>query len=412
MLLIYSLIYIGVILVGGWLVVASMMFNSMWVDRTLDDRIGGWLSKQDYMVVQLFPPAENLRSMSEMENFYINLASIFRNISPKDQFNDGKTLEAYSFEIHSRGGQVSFYVRLNRNYLPILRSSLAAHYPGSDVVEVPDPFDTWPKSWEGQAGPYTKMAGTDLAFGMSDLFPLKPWEEFQREDNTPVTDPVSTLITAFENIEAEDYAVLQYILKPKFDMAIVKGWQQELKKTRDEFKGNSSVELGDAGEIKLLTRQEQAILSAAEQKISGENYHVKIRGVFFTAKAAPTRMLGLVMSYFKQYASANQFIKPDASTKTTASATDKTWGKFLDNFYWKREDEMREKMIYKNMVRRSFSGGSKPKYMNVKSLAALFHFPSTMLIDQSLASRVATGEGSEASAALTGGTTAPRDLPT
>lgn len=411
MLLLYTLIYTGIILIGGWLVVAAVKYNEMSVDRKLDDKVGGWITKQDYIVVQLFPPAENLRSMSEMENLYVNLASIFRNISEKDLFLEGKVLEAYSFEIHSRGGQVAFYVRLNRNYLPLLRSSLSAHYPGSDIVEVPDPFQTWPDTWEGKAGPYTSMAGTDLAYGQSDLYPLKSWQDFQRDDNTPLTDPVSTLITGLENIEAKDYAVIQFIIKPKMDMDVIKGWQKELKVKRQEFKENAAIEVGDDGGIKLLTKQEQNILNAAEGKITGENFHTKMRVCFFTATGGPNRMLGLVMAYMKQYASDIQFVKPDSSTKTGASAESKTWGPFLDKYYWKREQEVREKRIYLNMKRRSFSGGSAAKYINVKTLAALFHFPSTLLIDQSLASRVSTGEGA-AAGSLTGGISAPRDLPT
>ena len=409
--LFYTLVYAGVILLGGWLIIAAVLYSKWRTDRKLDDVIGGWLSKQDYLIVQLFPPAINERSMAEMENLYINLASIFRNITKKDMHLEGKTLEAYSFEIHSRGGQVSFYVRLNRNYLPLLRSSLAAHYPGSEVIEVPDPLQTWPREWKGQAGPYTKMSSMDIVFGSkSDLYPLKSWQDFQREDNTPLTDPVSTLITALESIEPQDYAIVQYILKPRLDTGVIKTWQEELKKKRQEFKENSAMEIGDDGGVKLLTKQEQNILNAAEGKITGDNYHTKIRLGFFTATGGPNRMLGPIMGYFKQYASEIQFLKPDSSTKTTASSESLTWGPWLDKWYWKRENEIRERRQYTNLLRRSFSAGSTPKYFNVASLAALFHFPTTTNIDQSLASRVSTGEG--AAGALTGGSSAPRDLPT
>lgn len=410
MFLLYAILYFAIIFFCGWVFIVGDELYKMYIDRTLDDKIGGWLMKQDYMFVQLFPPAENDRSMAEMENFFINLAAIFRNISEKDMFLEGKTLETYSFEIHSRGGQVGFYIRLNRNYLPLLRGALSAHYPGAEVIETPDPLSSWPAEWNGQAGPYVKFSGTDITFGAkTDMHPMKSWKLFQREDNTPVSDPVSALITAMENIEPEDYVVLQFIIKPKIDGAKIKQWKEELKALRKEYKENASVEVDENGGIQVLTKQESAILTAAEYKIAGENFHTKIRGCFFTATGGPNRMLGPVMGYFKQFASELQFMKPDASTKTTASAESRIWGPFVDKHYWAREDQIREKRMYTNMKRRSFSAGSLPKYVNVESLAAMFHFPSTQLIDQSLASRVSTGEG--AAGALTGGGSAPRDLP-
>jgi hypothetical protein len=410
MFLIYALIYGAIIFLGGWIVVALILYSKWSSAQKLDKTIGGWMGTQEYIVLQMFPPATNDRSMAEMEAFYINIASIFRNISKKDMYLDGKVLEAYSFEVHSRGGQIAFYVRMNRNYLPLLRSSLAAHYPGSDLIETPDPFASWPKTWEGSAGPYTKFAAADITLGKSDMYPLKPWTEFQRDDNNPITDPVSTLITALEAIEPKDYAVIQFILKPKSDPDKIKAWNKEISEVRAKFKSNANTEIGDDGGIKLLTKQEQNILNSAEAKISGENFHTKIRVGFFTATAGPGRMLGPIMGYFKQFASEAQFLKPEGSTKTAPGGESALWGKFQDKYYYKREGEVREKRMYQNLVGRSFSGGSAAVYVNVKSMAAMFHFPSTEKIDQSLASRVSTGEG--AGGVLTGGTTAPRDLPT
>ncbi|NJK70910.1 MAG: hypothetical protein HC932_01435 [Thermales bacterium] len=73
-----------------------------------------------------------------------------------------------------------------------------------------------------------------------------------------------------------------------------------------------------------------------------------------------------------------------------------------------KEQEIRKQLVYKSLLKRSLSSGSEPKYIDVESLASVFHFPSTELIDQSLASRV-TSENDN-TAALPGGTP-PRDLP-
>jgi hypothetical protein len=54
-------------------------------------------------------------------------------------------------------------------------------------------------------------------------------------------------------------------------------------------------------------------------------------------------------------------------------------------------------------------GGMDTKYLDVESLAALLHFPSTAMIDQSLANRVSTDYGT--TTALPSGNTPPSNLP-
>ncbi len=394
---------------GGGLFVLLDKWNEWYDDRYTDKTIGGWLSKQNNIVVQLFPPTENIRSMSEMENFFINMASIFTNKSQKDIYVEGKWHENYSFEVHSRGGQVNFFVRLNENHLPLLRSALAAHYPTATVVKTQDPFENWPKEWEGQVGPYTDIAGSDINFGTgNDLHPLKSWKEFQRDDNTPVTDPFSTLITGLENIKPEDYVVMQYVLRPRRNDDKIEEWGAKLKELRKKFKDNANVEVTETGGIQLLTKNEQNILNAAELRIGKDGYQFKFRAVFLTAAGGPNRLMSPIMSYFKQYTTDQQFVKPAGETKTSASAENRYWGPWWDKVYWAKEQEFRKKMLYKSLIGRSMSGGSDANYIDVESLASVFHFPSTELIDQSLASRVTTDYGN--TEALPSGTP-PRDLP-
>jgi hypothetical protein len=385
--------FLLIILLGGFVVLGLKGYE--WYDDCyLDNKIGGWFSKQNYIFVQLFPPAENLRSMQEMESFYINLSSIHSGKSKKDIYRDGKWYENYTFEVHSRGGQVSFYVHLNKNFLPLLRSSLASHYPGSTVVEVPDPLGSFPEKWTGQAGPYNHLFTSDIAVGASELFPLKSWKYFQVGSNSPLTDPMTTLISNFENIESEDYIILQFVMQPQvFSADQKKGLQNELKELKDKYSKNASVEMGPDNSIQVLTKQERAVLDACETKLNAVNFKIKIRTGIFSAKPAPQRNLGMIMSFFKEFNTDAQFTKPDADTKTTASSEDAVIGPMQDSYYWTKEQDFRRMKGYKALLSRSLSKGSDPKFMDVESLAALFHFPATEMIDQSLASRVSTDYG-------------------
>jgi hypothetical protein len=392
-LLFLLLDFVMVFLLGG-VVIVAMKGYEWYDDRYLDGKIGGWLGSQNYIVVQLFPPGENLRSMQEMESFFINLHSIHSGKSKKDIYREGKWYENFTFEVHSRGGQVSFYVHLNKNHLPLLRSSLASHYPGSTVVEVPDPLSAFPKKWEGQAGPYSHLFTTDIAFGASDLFPVKSWKAFQMGSNSPLTDPMTTLISNFENIESEDYIILQFVMQPQvFDKDKKDALVKELKELKDKYSKNSSVEMGPDNTIQVLTKQERAVLEACEAKLNMTNFKIKIRTAILSAKPSPQRNLGMIMSFFKEFQTDGQFNKPDGDTKTTASSEDATFGPWQDKQYWVREQDYRRKKGYEAILARSLAKGSDPRFMDVESLAAMFHFPATEMIDQSLASRVSTDYG-------------------
>jgi hypothetical protein len=410
MFFLYLLISFGiVILLGGFIVVVKLWLE-WYDDRYLDGKIGGWFAKQDYLFVQLFPPVVNERSMAEMENFYINISSILSGKSQKDIYRDGKWYENFTFEVHSRGGQVGFYIYLNRNFLPLLRSSLAAHYPGATVVETADPLGNFPKEWKGQAGPYTELFLSDITLGKSELFPLKSWKMFQKDDNTPITDPITTLLSNLENIEPEDYVVLQYVLQPRdYDPEKKKELQEELKKLKSDFQSNGSVEVGADNSIQVLTKQERALLDAAEIKLNSVSFLTKIRVGLFSAKPAPQRNLGMIMSFFKQYNTEVQFTKPDADTKTSASADGRVLGPWQDKVYWAAEQKVRRSMGYNALLGRSLNQGSKPKMLDVETITSLFHFPSSILVDQSLASRVTTDYGNVN--ALPGGATPPTNLP-
>jgi hypothetical protein len=410
--LFWVLIIAGLVALGvkGW---------EWYDDRLLDQRIGAWFSKQDYITVQIFPPMENLRSMSEMENFFINLASVFTKKSPKDMYIEGKFYENFTFEVHSRGGQVGFFLYLNRAYLPLVRSSLAAHYPGTGMLECPDPLGTWPREWTGQVGPYNQLYGTDLTLVASDVHPLKSWKFFQQGTLTPISDPVVTLISAMENIESTDYAIVQFVLRPFSPDADGrrKKWQEEIAKLKKEYAANTFVEMGEGGQIQVLTKQEQAIINACEVKAGSDNFKCKIKILLLSSKSAPIRNLGPIMSYFKQFGTDVQGIKPDPVSKSNASA-EGTEVKFIgpkvatwiDEIYWKNEQEYRKKKIYKSVLGRSLSAGGEPKYIDVESLAAMFHFPSTSPVaDKSLIGRVNNNYSDSNSVTITG--RPPNNLP-
>lgn len=402
--------FMWVFLAGGFYALFGQLYE--WVDgRILDKTIGGWMGKQKYVAVRIIPPVENLRSMSEMENFFINLSSIYAGKSKKDIYVEGKYYENFTFEIHSKGGELAIYCWLNRNFLPLLRSSLLAHYPGTSVLEVEDPFASWPKEWTGGFQDYKYFYGTDIVFGKnSDLYPLKSWKFFQIGSLNPITDPFATLIAALEHVEEGDYAVFQLIIRPFIDGDKKKEWKKELEALKKELATNSVSEVGEGGTVKLLTEQEKLLLNTVNTKISSENFKFKIKVGFFSPKKGPVRNLGPIMSFFKQFSSDPQFLMPAGDTKTNRAAEGAIFGPTEDKWYWAREAIFREKKMYLSLIKRSLARGTSPKFIDVESLTALFHFPMTVNFDVGMVNRITSNVSSNESIASMG--QPPSNLPT
>lgn len=382
---------IGVFLFGGFYVIIKK-FLEYYDDRLLDNKIGGWLGKQDYMFVQLFPPSENTRSLSEMEAFFVNLHSIFSSKSKKDIYISGKWYDTFTFEVHSRSGQVGFFCRLNRSHLALFRSSITAHYPGTGIVETPDPLISWPKEWTGGFGEYKYYFGTDIEVAGKEHFPIKSWTEFQSGSQAPLNDPINVLINSMEDIENNEYLVLQFVLTPFSDSNRIKTWKGDLAKLKKEYSTNAQVETTEGGQVQVLTKQERNIIDAVEAKINGTHFKTKIRVLFLSGSPAPQRLLSRVMNYFKEFQTENQFFKPSKLTKTNIEDDGDrfgfigpTLGVILDKLYWSKEQKYRMQIMYKATLGRSSSKGIPPTFMTADNLASMIHFPTTY---ESLSSQI------------------------
>lgn len=374
---------LGVFICGGFIVLINKGME-YYDDRYVDGKIGAWWSKQEFVFVQIFPPTENLRSISEMEGFFMNIHSAFSGKSRKDVYAKGKWYLPFTFEIHSRGGHVGFFCRMPRDQLALFRSSLIAHYPGTGIIETPDPIASWPSEWPGKIGEYTYCYGTDLEFGGKEHFPLKSWRSFQRGTEAPVSDPINVLITSMEDVDPGDYIILQYVLTPHADQSKIKAWKEALQALKKEYSTNAQVETSEGGQVQVLTKQERDIIDAVEYKINANNFKAKIRVLLLSNAPAPQRLLSRVMNFFKEFQTENQFIKPAKATKSNIEDDGEqfgllgpTVGLWLDKWYWELEQKYRLQNVYKATKSRSGARGIKPTYLSTDTLAGLFHFPTT-----------------------------------
>ncbi len=369
----------------GWPLTILVLFTTFtkfyeWIDdRFLDEKIGGWIVSQKYTFVQIIPNINSDATIGQMEKFLVAISSVYGNRTQKDFRTSGKFYDEFTFEIHSDGGKVAMYVRMNKDSsLPVFMTAAQTHFPKVQFVEVANPCENWPEKWQEMNKKYQHLIGAELTFPGSDLFPTKNVTDLQREntENQLVKDPFLVLVKSLEQVNPEDYVVIQFICRP-FDHAKVVGkkWKTQLASLKKELANNAEVARGKGGLIQPYTLQEENLINSCEQKMSNVNFHVKARAVLFGAKITSKRYLPGLMGYLKIFYTDRQVIIP--KEKTWDESDNATWGPFWDKLYWAPEQEKRRREMYLALIKRSGGRGGDKNFWDVRSLAAIFHIPNT-----------------------------------
>ncbi len=343
---------------------------------------------QKFVVLRVFPPAQNMVSMHSMEDFFNSVWSIYRERTPFKLFTLGRSYENLIIEFHSRGGFVGIFIRVNRGNMDAVSGQLMDRFPGTRVVEVADPMQSLPKTWD-RKGQYTQMYATDmkvLEVGTNkenDLFTLKSWKEFQSDRKEPVSDPVVQLFGVLRDIDPRAYVILQFILRPMYNKKKLKDWMIEFQSRKKELLGEKDLDLGKRQKIITNTPTQSKILNDITRKINSLNYLCKIRIVAMGQEGVDMATIKhMIWSYFNQYSSEMGRLRPQKDTQSTAESKGDflgmlgpQMGLFADKAFYEKERYFREKMVYDGLVRRNIDVGSAYYYLDTQALAAMIHFP-------------------------------------
>jgi len=382
-----------VFLSGGYIAILGLLYE--WIDdQWLDNKIGSWFGKQEYVFYRVFPPVINEKSFGEMEQVFQRLCGIYKNRDPYEVYTEGKWYEGYSFEFHSKGGHVGIFIRVNKKYAQLLKSAFEAHLDGTILVEYPDPLANWPKDWDRKTGDYTSLYGTDMTIlsvrdekpkrGKNvDYYQLRTWRDFQTENERPKTDPAKALFTVLSNIDPEEYLVVQFYLEPQYNRDKINEWKAIFQEKKQEFSSNEEVDVDAEGNVSVLTDNEKLILDGINRKIHSLHFSTKIRFLAFAnSKVTSRRAVSLIYSYFAQFHSPCLVLVPDGRTVTSVEPKGEFLGilgpqisLLIDKIYYARERYFREKCIYQGLIRRSGGVGSEPYFLTPEELAAMIHFP-------------------------------------
>jgi len=278
---------IGVIILGRitW---------AMWIHYIQQDFISGI----DFVLLEIVPPREVLRSPKAMELFITNALYHFSYKGGKEEYWQGAVWFWFSLEIVSIDGQVHFYIRTPTRVRSLIETQMYAQYPQAQVKAVEDytlgvdeisPKSAW-NAW-----------GCEFKLLRPEAFPIKTYVDFGLDKDPKEefkVDPISPLVEFFGSLQKGEQAWVQFVITPSKKTYHTEGtWfgkHDWVKEARNEYfrfmkdytaiKGEPGGKLGKDARIEIRSQPHvDREVKAMNAKITKLGFDTGIR-VFYVAK--------------------------------------------------------------------------------------------------------------------------------
>ncbi|OGI58150.1 hypothetical protein A3C60_01370 [Candidatus Nomurabacteria bacterium RIFCSPHIGHO2_02_FULL_37_45] len=203
-----------------------------WIHYIQQDFISGI----DFVLLEIIPPRDVLRSPKAMELFITNALYHWSFKGGKEEYWQGAVWFWFSLEIVSLEGQVHFYIRTPTRVRGLIETQIYAQYPQSQVKAVEDYTlavdEISPKSaWNGW--------GCEFKLLKPEAYPIKTYIDYALDKDPKEeykVDPISPVIELFGSLQKGEQAWVQIIITPSKKEYHTKGtwfdkhdWVQEAK---------------------------------------------------------------------------------------------------------------------------------------------------------------------------------------
>ncbi len=339
------------------------LFKVAWADFIKDT----WANSLEWTMLEVIPPNELERGPKPMEVIFMALSGVVVTFNCFEEWLQGKYTDKFSFELVSLGGEIHYYIRVQKKLKTLVESQVYAQYPGAEVFEVDDYIKKFPlvipnKDWDAW--------GSDIILSQPDPFPIRTYDKFEEDITGTMVDPMAGFLELFASISPGQNLLWQMVVSP-----LPETWRKEQMKQVQKLAGRdtgdkrtilddfldvlSNIFAGLWGPVEFattakksdqplafrLTPMESETLKGLETNLSKNFYKVKMRFLSVGKRenfdgALPTIFFG-VLRQFNDLNSNN--LRPD-NTKTTAHfiATDaraQTMKRRLFNRYRKRNTD-------------------------------------------------------------------------
>jgi hypothetical protein len=173
-----------------------------------------FISGIDYVLLEIIPPREVLRSPKAMELFFTNALYHYSMKGGREQYWQGAVWFWYSLEIVSIDGQVHFYIRTPTRIRQLIETQMYAQYPQAQVKAVEDytlavdkisPESDW------------NLWGCEFKLEKPEAYPIKTYVDFGLDKDPKEeykVDPISPVIELFGSLKKGEQMWLQIVITP------------------------------------------------------------------------------------------------------------------------------------------------------------------------------------------------------
>lgn len=377
----------------------------MWVHYIQQDFISGI----DFVLLEIVPPRDVLRSPKAMELFITNALFHWSMKGGKEEYWQGAVWFWFSLEIASIDGIVHFYIRTPTRIRSLIETQMYAQYPQAQVKAVEDYTlavdEISPKSaWNGW--------GCEFKLTRHEAFPLKTYIDFGLDKDPKEefkVDPVSPIVELFGSLKKGEQMWLQIVVTPSKKTWHTKGtligrhdWITESRFEMERWlkpytRLQMGVDGGTAKEIRPPDAYKNA-LAAMNLKTGKLGFETGIRVMYVAKKEvfdmSNRRNLRLV---FRQFArpDCNELYRINsaqgdfyggvftASTKTVMMLADRLLNEFRERAFFHLP--LRHHLFSKSVWHWPFDAFINAYahhitfVLNTEELATLWHFPGQIL---------------------------------
>src|SRR3989338_3107513 len=304
----FSLVFLVIIAIAkyAWWIITHLVLFPLAKDLWLSWRGMLYAQGRSHALLEIKIPQEILKTPKAMEVALAGIHGAWDAVDIKDKWLDGKSQVSFSLEIVGIDGAMHFFIRCEKKLRNFVEAKIYGQYPDVEIKEVEDYTQNVPKdipnaSWD--------VWGTDMILLRDSAYPIRTYEFFEDIEEERRLDPLASLGEVISKTKEGEQIWIQIIISPLLDFEWTGGSKKLLAKLlgRKEppRKPTAAEEVGelaaksinvflgqelqwkgpaekaaDESNFTRLSRGEQNIIEAVENKMSKPAYRAKLRTLY------------------------------------------------------------------------------------------------------------------------------------
>ncbi|MES2994876.1 MAG: hypothetical protein V4681_02515 [Patescibacteria group bacterium] len=373
-----------------WMTIVLVRFA---VHRFVEANRVAWLSKQEYVLLELKMPRDIRKTPLAMETVITNL-----HIGPNEstwykKYINGSVRPWWSFEIVSLGGKVHFYIWTREGFRRAVESFIYAQYPGVELTEAMDYSLLYDPSHHPN-----KMWGCDYKKTKEDPIPIRTYAEFIDPTSTlgkpeETIDPLAQVIELLGSIGPKEqfWVQINFRMTKKEKYGGERTWKEEgldlIQEIRDKAVRKTSRMNAATGMMVEeegfgpLTKGQQEDIYAIERNVNKPGFDVGMRAIYTAPEEAfQGSMISFLIGLWKPMSSENG--NGIGITRWDAIFNDYPWedksGAHKAHLEHQLVDAYRRRAFFHEPYKLGWA------IMSSEELATLFHVPSASVTAPSI----------------------------